>query len=88
MRISWKAKIGFFSVGAAVTYLINVLRIATIFTIGAQFGANSPQVQHFHYYYGPLYAMAWIVSYPLIIIAANAAWHRIRKPQPKSPSPA
>jgi thaumarchaeosortase len=88
MHISWKAKIGYFAIGAAVTYLINIFRIATIFTIGAQFGANSLQVQDFHYYYGPLYAMAWIVSYPLIIIAANTAWQKIRKPQPKPLIPA
>ncbi len=88
MRISWKAKIGYFAIGAAVTYFINVLRIATIFTIGTQFGTNSAQVQDFHYYYGPLYAMAWIVSYPLIIIAVNAVWQKIRKPQPIPPAPA
>ena len=71
MNISWKAKIGFFAIGAGVTYFINVLRIATIFTIGVQYGAYSEQVNQFHYYYGPLYAMAWIVSYPLLIIAMH-----------------
>ena len=88
MRISWKAKIGFFALGAAVTYFINILRIATIFTIGMQYGENSIQVQDFHFYYGPLYAMAWIVSYPLIIIAVQGAWRKIRKPQPAPLNPA
>ena len=40
MNISWKAKIGYFAFGAAVTYFINVLRIATIFTIGMQYGVE------------------------------------------------
>ncbi len=87
MPMSWKAKVGFFAFGAAVTYLINVLRIAAIFTIGMEFGVNSHQVQMFHFYYGPLYAMTWIVTYPLIILAATAAWQRFRKPQLKPPAP-
>ena len=67
----WKAKVGFFAVGAAVTYFINILRITQIFVIGVQYGEYSEQVNDFHYYYGPLYAMAWIVCYPLIIIGCH-----------------
>ena len=78
MPISWKAKVGYFAVGATVTYFINVLRIATIFTIGTEFGINSNQVQMFHYYYGPLYSIAWIVSYPLIILASQGLWRKIK----------
>ncbi len=78
MPISWKAKVGYFAVGAAVTYFINVLRIATIFTIGTEFGVNSNQVQMFHFYYGPLYSIAWIVSYPLIILASQGLWRKIK----------
>jgi thaumarchaeosortase len=78
MNISWKAKISYFAIGAAVTYFINVLRIATIFTIGMEFGVNSNQVQTFHFYYGPLYSMAWIVSYPLIILASQGLWRKIK----------
>jgi thaumarchaeosortase len=78
MNISWKAKIGYFAFGAAITYFINVLRIATIFTIGTQFGVESPEVQAFHFYYGPLYAMAWIISYPLIILASQGLWRKIK----------
>ena len=83
VNITWKAKIGYFVVGAVVTYLINVLRIATIFTIGMQFGVDSNEVNMFHFYYGPLYAMAWIVAYPIIILASTSTWRKIRKPQPK-----
>ena len=90
MNISWKAKIGYFAFGAAVTYFINVMRIAAIFTIGMQYGVDSRQVQDFHYYYGPLYAMAWIVSFPVIILASQIAWRKIKvkKPQPAQLNPA
>ncbi len=73
MHISWKAKAGYFAVGVVVTYFINVLRIVTIFNIGMQYGAESSQVQMFHFYYGPLYSIIWIVSYPLIIFASKAS---------------
>jgi len=94
MHISWKAKIGFFAIGAAVTYFINVLRIATIFIIAIQSGSvDSDAVKMFHFYYGPLYAMAWIVSYPLIILLSVGLWQKIkgrklRKPQSKPLNPA
>ena len=73
MPISLKAKIGYFAIGAAVTYLINILRIVTIFTIGM----NGGDVQTFHFYYGPLYSIAWIVSYPLIILLSQSIWRKI-----------
>jgi len=73
MPISWKAKIGYFAIGAAVTYFINILRIVTIFTIGM----NSGDVQTFHFYYGPLYSIAWIVAYPLIILGSQSLWRKI-----------
>jgi thaumarchaeosortase len=93
MNISWKDKISFFAFGAVITYFINVLRIATIFTIGVQYGVDSSQVQAFHFYYGPLYAMAWIISYPLLILASQGLWRKIKnrkitKPQPTQLSPA
>ena len=92
MPISWKAKIGYFAVGAAVTYSINILRIATIFTIGM----NGEDVQMFHFYYGPLYSIAWIVSYPLLILGSQILWRKFagknspaaKKPQPPQPGPA
>jgi thaumarchaeosortase len=74
--MSWKAKVGYFAVGAGITYFINILRIDTIFTIGMQYGVTSRQVQDFHYYYGPLYSIAWIVSYPLIIIFSQMLWQK------------
>lgn len=88
MKISVKAKVGYFAFGAAVTYFINVMRIVTLFTLGVQYGENSGQVQMFHFYYGPLYAVAWIMSYPLLILTSQFLWNRIRRPQPKPPNPA
>jgi thaumarchaeosortase len=73
MPISLKAKIGYFAIGAAVTYLINILRIVAIFTIGM----NGGDVQTFHFYYGPLYSIAWIVAYPLIILLSQSLWRKI-----------
>ena len=60
------------------------------FNIGMEFGVTSNQVQTFHFYYGPLYTMAWIISYPLIILASQGLWRKIKisKPQPIPLSPA
>ena len=95
MPISWKAKIGYFAVGAAVTYIINILRIVALFMIGM----NRQDVTSFHFYYGPLYSIAWIVAYPLIILGSQSLWRKRKKnieswrtrfmrPQPLQPNPA
>jgi thaumarchaeosortase len=85
MQISLRAKAACFIIGAAVTYFINVLRIVTIFNIGMQYGVNSNQVQMFHFYYGPLYSVIWIVSYPLIIFVSIGLWRK-RKMGKKQPA--
>lgn len=90
MQISWKAKTAYFAVGAAVTYLINILRIASFYPIGMDYGVNSEQVKLFHNFYGPLYAIAWIVSYPLLIIGSQMLWRKITNknlPAAKEPQP-
>ncbi|MGQ9544929.1 MAG: exosortase/archaeosortase family protein [Candidatus Bathycorpusculaceae bacterium] len=76
--ISWKQRIIYFVIGAAVTYFINILRITTIFVIAIDYGMNSPQVQQFHNYYGPLYSITWIIIYPLIIIGTQILWRKIK----------
>jgi len=80
--IPWKYRIIYFAIGAAVTYLINILRIVTLFMIaipkGPNFSANDYDFQMFHNYYGMLYSVSWIVSYPLIIIGSRALWGKIR----------
>ena len=68
----------YFVIGAAVTYFINILRIVSIFLIALDYGANSSQVQLFHNYYGPLYSIIWVISYPLIIIGSRALWRKIK----------
>jgi len=76
--MSWRARVGYFSLGILVTYFINILRVATIFTIGMEFGTNSNQVQMFHFYYGPLYAIVWIISYPLLIMASQKLYRKVK----------
>jgi exosortase/archaeosortase family protein len=89
MPMSLKAKVSYFAVGAVATYFINVLRIVTIFTIGMDNGTTSEAVNLFHNYYGPLYSIAWIVAYPLIIVGSQSLIRRIaRKPLPAQPNPA
>ncbi len=85
MPLSWKAKIGYFAVGVAVTYVINALRIVNIFILGMNYGETSSEVQLFHFYYGPLYAVAWIVSYPLIIMGSQTLWRHIKNRRVKKP---
>ena len=80
---SWKQKIIYFTIGAIITYFINILRIVTIFMIAANTGGvGSPEAQSFHNYYGQLYSIVWIVSYPLIIIGSRALWAKIRSKKP------
>jgi len=79
--ISWKRRIIYFGIGAAVTYFINILRIVSIYLIAMDYGYPSPEVQRFHDYYGQLYSIIWIVSYPLIIIGSRALWTKIRNRQ-------
>jgi hypothetical protein len=38
---------------------------------------NGEDVNLFHFYYGPLYSVAWIVSYPLIILGSQSLWHKV-----------
>lgn len=74
----WKQGIVYFSIGAVVTYFINILRVVNIFLLAMKYGWPSPQAVQFHNYYGMLYSITWIISYPLIIIGSRALWGRIR----------
>ncbi len=76
---SWRLRFAYFTVGAIITYFINILRIVTIFTIGI----NGGDWRTFHDSYGQLYSITWIVSYPLIIMGTRALWTRIRGIEPK-----
>jgi exosortase/archaeosortase family protein len=70
--IPWKQRVIYFVAGGAVTYFINVLRIVTIFMIGANGSAGQAAAQTFHDYYGQLFSIAWIVFYPLLIMSTQA----------------
>jgi len=76
--IPWKHKILYFAIGAVVTYFINILRIVSIFLISMDYGYPSTQAAQFHNFYGMLYSITWIISYPLIIIGSRALWGKIR----------
>jgi exosortase/archaeosortase family protein len=74
--ISWRQRTIYFVIGAAVTYFINILRIVTIFVIAINSGFGAAMT--FHDYYGQLYSITWITSYPLLIIGSRAFWGKIR----------
>jgi exosortase/archaeosortase family protein len=78
LNINLKAKIGYFVFGASIAYIINSLRIVNIFLVGMVYGENSVQVQNIHFYYGPLYAVTWIVSYPIVVILIQKFWETIK----------
>jgi len=78
--ISLKHKIIYFVIGAIVTYLINILRIVTIAVIAA----NGGDWGLIHDYYGQLYSITWIISYPLIIIGSRILWNKIKHQKPTS----
>ncbi len=61
-------KIVYFCIGAVVIYFLNVLRIVTIYTVAIGNG----DWQAVHGYYGPLFSIAWIACYPLIIIGIQS----------------
>jgi exosortase/archaeosortase family protein len=72
--IPWKQRVVYFVFGAIVTFFINVFRIVTIFVIALDTGTY-PQL--FHDFYGSLYSIIWIISYPLIIIGSRFLWEEI-----------
>lgn len=74
--IPWKQKAIYFIIGAVVTYFINILRIVTIFVIAINNGSDAAWV--FHNYYGLLYSVAWIMSYPMIIIGSQILLKKIK----------
>ena len=63
-------KIIFFLIGAAGTYLTNILRIASYFTISIHYGEDAGKL--FHDSYGELYFIAWMLLYFIIIIAIQS----------------
>lgn len=81
VAIPWRHRIVYFVVGAIVTFFINILRIVTIFVIAINTGGWSAEVEQFHNYFGQLYSIIWITTYPLLIIGSRALWARIGAPK-------
>jgi thaumarchaeosortase len=63
-------KIILFLMGAAGTYLTNILRIASFFTISIHYGSEAGTI--FHNSYGELYFIAWMLIYFAIIVAIQS----------------
>jgi thaumarchaeosortase len=63
-------KIIFFLIGAAGTYLTNIFRIASFFTISIHYGSEAGLV--FHNSYGELYFIAWMLLYFIIIVVIQS----------------
>jgi thaumarchaeosortase len=55
-------------VGAIGTYIVNVLRVVTIYIIALNHG----DWKTFHDFYGEFYSMTWIIAYVIIIILIRA----------------
>ena len=56
-----------FVIGAVGTYIVNILRIVSIYVIAI----NQGDWRTFHDYYGELYSITWIIAYLLIIILSR-----------------
>lgn len=63
-------------VGAAVTFFLNILRIASIYLITVNYGRDAARV--FHNYYGELYVVLWTLAYPFLILGFQKLWLSIR----------
>jgi len=68
--IPWKQRALYFVIGAVITYLINILRVITVFIISL----NGGEVWTFHNLYGWLFSISWIMVYPFIIIGIRKNW--------------
>jgi thaumarchaeosortase len=77
IAIPLRHKLVYFTIGAVVTFFINILRIVTIFVIAINTGGWTVDVEQFHNYFGQLYSIIWITTYPLLIIGSRALWTRI-----------
>jgi thaumarchaeosortase len=76
--ITTQRKIIYVIIGAAGTFLVNILRIAAIFMAGVASGADSAAI--FHVYYGELFFIAWIITYFFIVfLCEKIMWTRTQR---------
>ena len=62
-------------IGAFGTFIVNVLRIVSIYITGINAGANAAQM--FHTYYEELFFIGWILAYPIAIIYTPKIWTKL-----------
>jgi len=74
-------KIIYFIIGAIGTYIVNILRIVSIYIIAINQGMRAAQV--FHDYYGELYSITWIIAYLIIIILSRTIPAKLSAPKVK-----
>ena len=60
------ASVGYFTIGAIGTYIVNAFRIATIFVIGITQGDSAAST--FHDVYGGLFTSTWIIFYMIMLM--------------------
>ncbi|MEA2089436.1 MAG: exosortase/archaeosortase family protein [Thermoproteota archaeon] len=65
----------YFVIGAVGTYIVNILRIVSIFLIRMHQGEAAAYT--FHDFYGELYSMTWIILYLLIIFGSHKALRKL-----------
>ena len=75
-------KLVYFVIGAIITYVINILRIVSIYLAFIQNLSQGQEaaeaaMRTFHNFYGGLFGMTWIVLYPLLIIGTRILWFKI-----------
>jgi thaumarchaeosortase len=81
-------RVGYFIIGAFITYLVNIFRIVSIYlvyfnNIGYGSDAAWQAAMTFHDYYGGLYSMTWILAYPMIIIGTRIFWAHVKNRKAK-----
>jgi thaumarchaeosortase len=77
MNIHIAAKMIYFVIGAVGTYIVNILRIVSIFLIRMHQGPAAAYT--FHDFYGELYSMIWILLYLLIIFGTSKTLRNLSK---------
>ena len=63
-------KIVFFLIGAAGTYLTNIFRISSFFTISIHYGEKAGNA--FHDSYGELFFVAWVLLFFIVVMAIQS----------------
>lgn len=70
-------KIVYFVVGAFGTYIVNILRVVSIFLVAIHQGEIAATT--FHDFYGEFYAMTWIVLYLAIVIVIHKKGDKLKR---------